>query len=218
MHKTIFPILLSILIMAGCGKEFPETPLTAEESVEQKLLVTQNDHDSRVEQGRIAFMHNHIDEAEILLKQSVKEEPQDMEAKAWLAANNCKIAGRAGYWLMGLDKLYGVLTCLHDLSSSVEAAPDNFTVLMIQLSTDAEVNMFGSMERAIQTRDNMLKKIEAKPSSYSPSAKLAFFKASIRIAELQNDPRSIRDYLQRITSLNTEKDGEQKAKDGVQNK
>jgi hypothetical protein len=58
--------------------------------------------------GEGIVMHNRIDDADALLRQAVKENPQDMEAKAWFAANNCKIAGRAGPWLMGLDKLYGV--------------------------------------------------------------------------------------------------------------
>lgn len=218
MRNAILPTLVAVLTLAGCSREFPETPLTSEEAIQHNKLVAQNDHDSRVEQGRLAFMHNHIDEAEALLKQAVKEEPQDMEAKAWLAANDCKIAGRAGPWLMGFDKLYGVWACQNDLKSAVEAAPDNFTVLMIQLTTDAEVDMFGSMDRAIETRDSLLKKIEAKPNAYPPSAKEAFFKAAIRIGELQNDPESIHDYSQRVLSLNVDKDSVQKAKESIQSR
>ena len=185
MLKPIWPTLAAALIIAGCSKEFPETPLTAEESSLKQMLSTQNDHDSQVQLGRLYFMHNRIDDADALLRQAVKENPQDMEAKAWFAANNCKIAGRAGPWLMGLDKLYGVWTCLSDLQAAANAAADDFIIALIQINTDAEVNMFSSMERAVQNRDRLLKQIEAKPSAYPASAKTAFFESSARLDKLR---------------------------------
>ncbi len=185
MPKPIWPALAVALIIAGCSKKFPETPLTEEESSLKQMLSTQNDHASRVQLGRLYFMHNRIDDADALLTEAVKENPQDMEAKAWLAANNCKIAGRAGPWLMGLDKLYGVWACLSDLQAAAKAAPNDFTVALIQINTDAEVNMFGSMGRAEQTRDHLRKQIEAKPNFYPPSAKAAFVESSARLDELR---------------------------------
>ncbi len=96
-------------------------------------------------------MHNRIDEADALLRELVKENPDDMTAKAWFAANECKIAGRTAPWLLGMEKLYLVWDCLKDLDEAAQKAPDDFTVLLVQMNTDAEVDMYGSMQRALDT-------------------------------------------------------------------
>lgn len=215
MRKPIVPAMAAALLLAGCAKEFPETPWSPAESSQLQALAAQNDADSRVELGRLNFLHNHIDEADALLDQAVKENPQDMEAKAWHAANDCKIAGRAGPWLMGFDKLYGVWACLSELKDAAAAAPDNFTVAMIQLNTDAEVNMFGSMERAVTTRDRLRKQIDARPDAYTPSAKTAFFEGAARLEELRGDLPAASENLRRVVALNADADSVARAEAGL---
>jgi tetratricopeptide (TPR) repeat protein len=212
MKKKTVLALAAAAFIGGCGKEFPETPWSPADLEMRQAVEHQTDYDSRLELARLYFMHNRIDEADALLRELVEENPEDMTAKAWFAANECKIAGRTGPWLLGMEKLYLVWDCLKDLDEAVQKAPDDFTVLLVQMNTDAEVDMYGSMQRALDTRARLEKQIEAKPDDYPPSARSAFFETAAHIEALRNNPQSAKDYWQRIVALNADPDGVERAK------
>ncbi len=207
MRLLFYTNLCLLFLLTGCSQEFPKQAWSKNDTSYRQVLIQQNDYDSRLELGRLNFLHNYIDEANTLLSQAVSENPDDMEAKAWYAANNCKIAGRKGPWLMGLDKLYGVWKCLEDIQMAVANAPHNFTVRMIQINTDAEVDMFGSRNRAAKSMQQLLAEIAEKPNLYDATALTAAYEAAARLAQL-NDPDSpeISLYLQRIIDLNADAD------------
>lgn len=209
--KTVLAVAAAAFI-GGCGKEFPETPWSSADIELRRAIEHQIDYDSRLELARLDFMHNRIDEADALLRELVKENPDDMTAKAWFAANECKIAGRTGPWLLGMEKLYLVWDCLKDLDEAAQKAPDEFTVLLVQMNTDAEVDMYGSMQRALDTRARLEKQIETRPDAYPPSARSAFFETAARIEALRNNPQAATDYWQRIVALNADPDGVERAK------
>jgi hypothetical protein len=204
VRSKALSLLAAAALLTGCALEFPETAWSPEEQARLRELQPQTDFDSRLELARLFFMHNRIDDADALLRSLVQEEPGDLEAVAWDAANRCKIAGRKGPWLLGFDKLYLVWDCLSDLDEAVKQAPDHFTVLLIQINTGAEVDMFGSLERAAANWEPLAKKIAKKPEDYTPTARAAFFEASANLEKARHQAGAERDYLQRIIALNAD--------------
>ena len=116
-------LVLAAGLLGGCAREFPEVPMSAADAKFAKDLAGQTDPDSRLAYGKLMFMHNHIDEADAALAPLSKAEPDNAEALAWRAANDCKIAGRRGPWLMGLDKLWLVRNCLDPGCETPHASP-----------------------------------------------------------------------------------------------
>jgi len=195
--------MVCISLLPGCSQEFPQKPWSHMDVDYLQVLEAQKDFDSRLEIARLNFSHNLIDEADSLLSKLVKENPNDMEVKAWYAANNCKIVGRKGPWLMGLDKLYGVWVCLEDLQSALDAASDNFTVQMIYINANIEVNMFLSFDKATVLLEKLLTKIDERPNLYEPTAQVAIFEAAVKMESLRNvDMQRLNTYLKRIIDLN----------------
>lgn len=202
------------LLLSACAQEFPKQPWSASDSDYRELLAAETDFDSRLELARLYFIHNHIDEADTLLSTLVSEQPDNMQAKAWHGANQCKIAGRKGPWLMGLDKLYGVWRCLGDVQDAVAGAPGDFTVRMVQINTDAEVGLFGSRDRAAGELAKLFETLDAKPDFYAPTAKSAILEAAVRLEALKSaDPGKRREYLRRIVELNADAQSVQRARD-----
>lgn len=205
MRFTPWTALFGITLLTGCSQEFPQEPWSKSDMEYLQSLDGEQDFDSRLEIARQNFTHNYIDEANALLSELVTENPDDMEAKAWYAANNCKIAGRKGPWLMGLDKLYGVWACLTDIQRASETAPDNFTVQLIQINTYAEVDMFGSRDKATGSLEKLLAKIEKQSDLYAPSAQVAAYETAVRLEALKStDPQQSRIYLKKIIQLNAD--------------
>ncbi|MBX3617761.1 hypothetical protein [Nitrosomonas sp.] len=195
--------MMCVSLLPGCSQEFPQKPWSDIDADYLQVLEEQKDFDSRLEIARLNFSHNLIDEANSLLSELMKENSSDMEVKAWYAANNCKIAGRKGPWLMGIDKLYGVWGCLEDLQSALNAAPDNFTIQMIYINTNVEVNMFGSFDKASVLLGKLLAKIDDQPNLYDPFAQVAIYEAAVNIESLRNaNSQLLSSYLEKIIDIN----------------
>lgn len=196
MYSKAWATMLLVILLTGCSQNFPEIPWSESDLSYRQTLNEQNDYDSRLELARLDFTHNFINDADGLLSQLVAENPEDMEAKAWYSANNCKLAGRKGPWLLGFDKLYDVWRCLSDLQVAAEKAPENFTISMIQINTYAEVDMFRSRKRATILLEEMITQIDKKPNFYSNEAKIAIYEAATNLNKfIANKSTIIQSYL-----------------------
>ena len=171
------------------------------------------DFSSRLELGRLEFMHNRIDEADMLLSQLVKEQPNNVEAKAWHAANRCKLAERRGPWMLGLDKMVLLWDCLTELERAGHHAGDNLSVALAQIYTDTEVEVFGAKHRAFQSRARLRQRIENRPLEYTAADKSAFLEAAAFLEGRYGSPNSARDYLNQVIALNVDGDSVERARE-----
>lgn len=193
-------LVLAAGLLGGCAREFPEVPMSAADAKFAKDLAGQTDPDSRLAYGKLMFMHNHIDEADAALAPLSKAEPDNAEALAWRAANDCKIAGRRGPWLMGFDKLWLVRNCLDDLDRAGKLAPQDFTVALVRMRTGAEVNVMGSLDTAKSIRTDLAPKLATLPAS----ARAAYLIASARIEAADGKPAEERKLLEQAAALNAD--------------
>lgn len=200
LTRTAALLLLAAGLFTGCAKEFPEIPMSAADAKFAKDLAGQTDPDSRLAYGKLMFMHNHIDEADAALTPLSKAEPENAEALAWRAANDCKIAGRRGPWLMGFDKLWLVRECLDDLDRAGKLAPQDFTVALVRMRTGAEVDVMGSLDTAKAIRSELGSKLATLP----PSARAAWLIASARIEAADGKPAEERKLLEQAAALNAD--------------
>ncbi len=205
--KRLSISLIFCLLATACSQEFAEIPLSQESIDFIDMLQHETDADSQLEIARIKFTHNSIDEADELLHALVKVHPEHWEAQAWYGANNCKLAARKGPWLMGFDKLYGVWNCLNQVQTAYDHASDNFTIQMVLVNTFAEVNMFGSLDKAWDVLGTILSQIEDRPEHFPPTEQVAAFEAAINVAQnMQNPADLVKSYLDKIIQLNTSKE------------
>lgn len=194
-------LLAALAALAGCAQSFPETALTdSEQAFERMLLEEADSPEAQLALGQMYFLHNRIDEADRLLSAAVEADPGNPQAAAWLAANDCKRAGRRGPWLMGLDKLYLVYRCLSDVDAALERAPNDFVVQMVQMNTDAEVAMFGSLDHARATRERVEERLRQQPDAYPADAVAQFHVTAARIERISGNPDGARAYLERAGS------------------
>lgn len=188
---------LACAVLAACSQTFPEQRLSADDQAFEASARTQAEPDVKLALGQLYVMHNRIDEADALLSPLVATDPGNAQALAWYGANNCKLAGRRGPWLMGLDKLYLVKRCLDQTERALALAPKDFTVQMVHIETGREVDMFGSFERARQTRDAVQRMVDAQPGAVPADALAQFHLASARIErKLGNGERASQLLLQ----------------------
>lgn len=143
------------LLLSGCAQEFALIPFSPEQQASEAQLRALPDMDAKLALAGMYVQHNRIDDADALLSELARSAPDNAQVRAWHGANDCKKAGRKGPWLMGLDKLYLVYRCLDDVQVALAAAPDDFTVQMVQMNTGAEVDMFGSLDAAARTLDRV---------------------------------------------------------------
>ena len=191
-------LLAALAALAGCAQSFPEMALDDSERAFERMLMEEVDSpEAQLALGQMYFLHNRIDEADRLLSAAAQAEPENAQAAAWLAANDCKRAGRRGPWLLGLDKLYLVHRCLSDVDAALEQAPDDFVVQMVQMNTDAEVDMFGSLEHARATRDRVEARLREQPGALPADAVAQFLVTAARIARVSGNPDGARSYLER---------------------
>ncbi len=194
-------LFAALATLAGCAQSFPETALTdSEQAFERMLLEEADSPEAQLALGQMYFLHNRIDEADRLLSAAVEGDPGNPQAAAWLAANDCKRAGRRGPWLMGLDKLYLVYRCLSDVDAALERAPNDFVVQMVQMNTDAEVAMFGSLDHARATRERVEERLRQQPDAYPADAVAQFHVTAARIERISGNPDGARAYLERAGS------------------
>jgi tetratricopeptide (TPR) repeat protein len=187
--------------VAGCAQQFEVKPLTADEQQFEKTLLAEASNDSRLALGQLYFTNNRIDEAHALLSQVAGAEPRNAQAQAWQGANNCKMAGRKGPWLMGLDKLYLVKQCLNQIDAALAMAPDDFTVQMIHMNTGAEVNKFSALERALQTKTRVEARIAASPGTMPADALAQFYVTAARLERVNGNHPGARNYIDKASAL-----------------
>lgn len=214
-YKLRFIGLLLASLLSGCSREFPETPWLSGEEGRRLALQDKTDFASRLELGRMDFMHNRLDEADALLSQLVREQPNDVEAKAWHAANRCKLAERRGPWMLGLDKVVLIWDCLSELERAGHHAGDKLSVALAQIYTDTEVAVFGARHRAFQARDRLQQRIDAKPQEYSPSDKTSFYEAAAALEARYGNIKGAREYLNRVIALNADADSAERARQSL---
>ncbi|QSA98899.1 hypothetical protein [Methylococcus sp. EFPC2] len=210
-HKLAYLGLLLILL-SGCSREFPPIPWMPADDGRRLALQEKTDFASRLELGRLEFLHNGIDEADRLLTPLVHEQPNNLEAKAWHAANRCKLAERRGPWMLGLDKVVLLWSCLTELERAGHHAGDNLSVALAQIYTDTEVSVFGTRHRAYQARDRLQQRLEAKPQSYAPADQASFYEAVAALEARYDNATGARDYLSRVIALNADADSVERAR------
>lgn len=171
--KTI-GMLWACMLVTACAQDFPVVELNPDEQKFEAELQATSDSDAQLTLASMYVMHNKIDKADSLLSSLVVEDGKNPQVLAWKAANDCKKAGRRGPWLMGLDKMWLVRECLADLDNALAAAPDDFVVQMVHMSTASEVNMFDSLSRAATTRDRIDSFLQKQPDAIPPDTNAQF--------------------------------------------
>jgi hypothetical protein len=197
----LVPHAVLIAALAGCAQSFPELSLSADDRAHESSLRSANDSDAKVALAQMYFGHNLIDQADAVLAPLVAAEPKNAQALAWYGANNCKKAGRRGPWLMGLDKLYLVKQCLVQTDQALALAPGDFTVQMVQMNTGAEVDKFGSLERATQTKAKVEQFITANPTALPGDALAQFYVTAARIERKAGNPEVAKANLERAAKV-----------------
>lgn len=192
---------LAVAALAACSQSFPPQPLGPEDRAFEQSAGAQPDADTRVALGQLYFTHNLLDQADAVLAPVVEAEPANAQALAWYGANNCKLAGRRGPWLMGLDKLYLVKRCLDQTDKALAMAPQDFVVQMVHMETGREVDMFGSFERAQRTRQAIEKTLAAQPEALPPEALAQFHVAAARIDRKLGNAGAAAQQLERAAVL-----------------
>jgi len=171
--KHIWMLLLCVSL-AACARDFPISTLTADEQKSEAELRGIDDNDAQLALASMYVLHNRIDDADGILMSLVTKDGKNPRVLAWKAANDCKKVGRRGPWLMGFDKLYMVRGCLADLDGALAAAPDDFVVQMVQMTTASDVDMFGSLDRAAATRDRVDAMLKKQPDALPPDTHAQF--------------------------------------------
>jgi hypothetical protein len=171
--KKILLLLLCVSLSA-CARDFPVSPLNVDEQKSEAELRGIDDTDAQLALASMYVLHNRIDDADHILSALAVKDGKSPRVLAWKAANDCKKVGRRGPWLMGFDKLYMVRGCLADLDGALAVAPDDFVVQMVQMTTGADVDMFGSLERAAATRDRVDAMLKKQPDALPPDTLAQF--------------------------------------------
>jgi uncharacterized protein HemY len=171
----------ALLALAGCAQVLPVLPLSPDERQYEQSLQSAADNDAKVALGQLYFMHNDIDRADQVLKPVVAADPKNAQALAWYGANNCKLAGRRGPWLMGLDKLLMVRECLQQVDQALAMAPKDFVVQMVHMETGQAVDKFGSLDRAAATQKQVEGELAARPQALPADARAQFWVTAARI-------------------------------------
>jgi tetratricopeptide (TPR) repeat protein len=191
------------VMIAGCAQTFEIKPLSTEEQQFEKTLRTDASNDGKLALGQMYFTTNRIDEADTLLTQVVNAEPKNAQAIAWQGANNCKIAARKGPWLAGMDKLVLVKKCLKQVDSALAMTPDDFTVQMVHMNTGAEVNMFGALQRAMETKARVEARFTSNPNALPSDALAQFYVTAARLERKSGNAKGSRSYIEKAGVLNS---------------
>jgi len=203
--KTI-PLALVALTLGGCVSTFDTIPFSEqEESFKQALteeIKSSNDEDARLQLGRMMFEHNYLDEADEELGKLVEENPENYEALAWFGANNCKQAGAAIPWAMGIRKMVMVNECIGQIDTALKAEPDNFTIRLIAINTGSVVKVMGSLDTAVQEKEKLDAEIEKQPDLYTPDAKSHFYLAAAQTETALENKEGAQAYLNKVLELN----------------
>lgn len=189
------------VLLSGCAQDFPEQAYTEQERGFVKMLQDADDYDSRLALARLYFEHNELDEADALLRVLVAEDPDNAEALAWYGANNCKLAGRAQPWLLGMYKLYQIHACLGEVRQAAAMAPDDLTVQLVLVNTGAAVDMFGSLESARAALERLLEGDTAEGDRYPHGPRAHIFLAAAQVSQARDQRQAAMDYLERVIAL-----------------
>ncbi|WP_145998695.1 hypothetical protein [Methyloterricola oryzae] len=160
-------------MLTGCSRPFPEIPWLPREQQHLSELQGKANFSSRLELARLYFQHNRIDDAGDILDSLVGEQPNNVESKAWHAANRCKLAERRGPWLLSSDKMMLLWSGMTELERAGHQAGDNLSVALAEIYTDTAAEVFGAKRRAYRARDRLQQRIESKGETYSTTEKAA---------------------------------------------
>ncbi len=167
-------LLVGCVLFTACARDFPVNALNADEQKSEAELHATQDPDAQLTLASMYVLHNRIDEADSILSGLAAKDGKNPQVIAWKAANDCKLAGRRGPWLMGIDKMVMVRGCLADLDNALAAAPDDFVVQMVQMTTASEVDKFDSLARAAATRDRIDAQLKQQPGTLPPDTHAQF--------------------------------------------
>lgn len=201
MKRRLLPALILAAGLVGCAQHFPISDLTSDERLFEETLRSDQSSDAKLALAQMYFTHNRIDEADTILGPLVKAEPKNAQAAAWYGANNCKKAARRGPWLMGLDKLYLVKSCLDEVEQALASASDDFVVQMVHMNNGAEVDVFGSLERAKSTKIRVEKSLTANPKILPNDAQAQFYVTAAKIERKAGNASKAATYLDRAATL-----------------
>lgn len=202
MHLRSLAITLALTgALAGCAQELPEQPYSADAAAFRDMLAGATDFDSRLALARLYFEHNQLDAADSLLRELTAQDPDHAVAAAWHGANDCKLAGRAQPWLMGLRKLYLVRDCLRRIEAALTAEPDSIDVRLIYINTAAAVAMFDSLTGARAELDRLMVELTDEAAGFPPSVEAHTYLAAAEVTAAEGDIDTATAHLQRVIAL-----------------
>lgn len=206
MKIKLTALALSTIMLGGCVTSFDTIPFTEEEESFKTTLneeiTDSNDEDAKLQLARMMFEHNYLDQADELLGELVEANSENYEALAWFGANNCKQAGAAIPWAMGIRKMVMVSDCIGQIDSALAAEPDNFTIRLIAINTGAVVKVMGSLETAVQEKEKLEAEIEGNPALYTPDAQSHFYLAAAQTETALENEEAAQAYLKKVLELN----------------
>ena len=206
MKIKLTALALSTFLLGGCVTSFDTIPFTdQEESFKQTLneeIQSSNDEDAKLQLARMMFEHNHLEQADVILSELVNSNADNYEALAWYGANNCKQAGAAIPWAMGVRKMMMVSDCLGQIDSALNSEPDNFTIRLIAINTGSVVKVMGSLDTAVAEKEKLEAEIESKPGLYTADAKSHFYLAAAQTETALENHDKAQAYLQKVIELN----------------
>lgn len=201
MRNLAISLLAIPFILAGCAKEFPLQTYTQQETEYVNMLKSSDDVSSRTELARLYFEHNELEKADSLLEKLAAENKDNAEVLAWYGANNCKIAGKKGPWLLGIDKIFLAKACLQQIQDALKKDSENFTIQMIALHTGAAVNAFDSLNMARAEMQKIAGDITKKSDAYTPAALFNYHYASALVELAAENRDAAKEHLTKANSF-----------------
>ena len=127
-------------IFGAAPQDFPQIPMTAENSVEivqlqQEIQDDPEDVVSRLRLGQIYFFHNHLEAADQHFTNAKALAPQDGIVLAWWGTNRTKRAGAALPWCWGICKILALREGVVALDEAVSMAPEDPVVRLVRINT-----------------------------------------------------------------------------------
>ncbi len=127
-------------IFGAAPQDFPQIPMTAENSVEivqlqQEIQDDPEDVVSRLRLGQIYFFHNHLEAADHQFTKARAMDPQGGIVLTWWGTNQAKRAGAALPWCWGICKILALKEGVVALNEAVALAPDDPVVRLVRINT-----------------------------------------------------------------------------------
>ncbi len=127
-------------IFGAAPADFPQTPFTAEETMEiaelkEEIQEDAEDVDSLVRLGQIYFSHNQLEDADQAFSKAKALAPEEGETLAWWGTNKTKLGGAVIPWYWGIYKIVSVKEGMSAINQAVALEPENAIIRLIRIKT-----------------------------------------------------------------------------------